>query len=206
MNRYIFLLAFFLSVATFTLKAQIRAVTDDGTPVLLYPDGTWQYDRGERGFDRGRDSRRGLERGHVSNSMEISFNNEIVFVLKGGRLHDFLILDRYDVVYSRSRGVHLLPYDWQLDRELGSGRVSQIGPYRIEYEPFSDRITKVGKYRVEYETFEDTVKRIGGLSIEYDFFSGKLKRIGNVRIEYDFFSGHVKSISGDNPGVTIRFF
>lgn len=211
-KRLAFLFALIL-LTTLPSLAQIRAITEDGRSVILFRDGTWQYDRGQNPWENHpnnpfwqQPSEFNVDPGATGKSVDIVIKEELVFQLRDGLLTDFLILDkRGNIIYSMSKGVQSLPFDWRVQYELGSDRVSSVGPYKLEYEFHTDRIENIGGYKIQYSFFDNRVEQIGNLAIKYDFHTDRITQIGKFKIEYNFFNNQVEKISGTNPGVILYF-
>jgi hypothetical protein len=76
----------------------------------------------------------------------------------------------------------MIPGD-DIEYDLLSGKVTQIGDVEIDYNLVSGRVEKVGDVRIRYQlsTGKRKVKEVGGLKINYDLF-GKIKGTrGQVR-------------------------
>lgn len=195
--------------------AQVRAYTEDGIQVLLYPDGTWSASRDPFGSDYGRrpdivpfdpnESRVDILGGDLK-SVEIMIRGEIIFVLKNGYLDNIRIIDprgyqlfdmktgeavrtaRNNVIFDRNRIVRYGRYDFKY--AFHDGVLERVGPYDIEYEFPNNK----------------KVERIGNLKIEYDFFTDRIERIGGVRLHFDGIRGPLDRVSGSNEGVILTFF
>ena len=198
-----------------SLTAQIRAYTERGETVLLYPDGTWTYDRGSsygewQGWGRRsidpNDSKVYIDRGSSGKSAELIIKGELVFTLKNGLLDNIQILDRFgQVLYDHKTGDATYTSGAEIRYDFDN-RLIRYGRYDIKYRFSDDKPEKFGPYVIDYDFGSDRVKRIGSYIIEYDFFTDRIKRIGNVIIDFDRFHERIRSIKGSNPGMIITIF
>lgn len=185
--------------------SQVRARTEYGEIVLLYPDGTWYYlEQHEpeihNGYGRG-DHQVNIDAGATGKRFAMVVDELLFFFIDNGQLEDIYIYDpRGSLVYSLSEGVKRLPYNWSIQYDTGmERRVRKLGPYAFEYDWHTGRPDKIGRYEIEYRFHDNRVERIGNYRIEYDFRTGRLSRVGNLQIEYEFMTDGIKEIRGKEP-------
>lgn len=169
-------------------QAQQIAVTQDGTRVVLYNNGTWRYlDRGNPGLpsERPSDGKAQIyfDRKADGNKAIITIRDDISFYIEYGRLKDFKVLNRHF-------GPNGVPDDYLIEYEFNSDQVKKIGPYKIEYRTFEDDVTSVGGYRIDYEAFDKRIRQIGDTRIKYNFFNNRIEKIE----------------PGRNPNLTIELY
>lgn len=213
-NSFLLVCLLALLTAGFSAKAQIRAYTEDGISVVLYPDGTWESSRdpffGKR-RPRGmypidpQESRVDIEKGSDLKSCRIMIRGEIIFTLRNGFLDNVTLLDEWgNAIYDQKTGetAYLPGREVLYDRD----RIIRYGKFDFKYSFHDDKLEKIGPYDIKYIFADDRVSKIGSYNIEYDFFTDTIKRIGNVCLELDSFRERLKRVTGSNPGVVITFF
>lgn len=179
------LLPAFLLIYAVESHAQQIAHTRDGSAVILYDDGTWEY----ADWDEHRSDIE-IDESGSGTSADIVIKNNLRFRIRNGMLDGFEVL--------RGNGIRL--YDNM------SGKLRKIGPYELEYEFSTERLKKVGAYKIEYDFSSGKITRIGSYPIEYDFHTGKISRIGNTYFKYSFFNGKLTEVKGDTSGIKITVF
>ena len=165
--------------------AQMRAITQGGQVVLLYPDGTWRYEYDSWG--RG-DSQINIDAGATGKRFGALIDGHLYFIINDGQLEDLYIYDaRGRVVYSLQDGIDRVPFDWTIQYDIGNARrIRKLGPYEFKYHWRTGQLEKVGNYQIEYH-----------------FHNNKVERIGNIRINYDFMTDGIESISGREERVML---
>ncbi|MDY6148906.1 MAG: hypothetical protein SPI35_07830 [Porphyromonas sp.] len=185
------------------------ATTSDGTQVILYNDGTWEYASRQIGnrpsWDIPNDAAVWVAPGTEYRSAEITINKEVRFKIENGILENVQLLHRGFVVYDHQTGVVDRSFFRRVKYDM-KGRVERLGNWGIEYDFLSGAIKKIGRYPIEHSFITNKIERVGSLKIEYEFDTERIKRIGNMRIEYDFFSKQVEEIKGENKGVQILIY
>ena len=134
-------LLFLLLIGALTTSgaAQMRAITQDGQVVLLYPDGTWRYEydsnrRDDYSWGRG-DSQINIDAGATGKRFGALIDGHLYFIINDGQLEDLYIYDaRGRVVYSLQDGIDRVPFDWTIQYNIGNARrIRKLGPYEFEY-------------------------------------------------------------------------
>lgn len=207
--RQLLLFALFIGVVATSGVAQMRAITQSGREVLLYPDGTWQYENSNNGLDdygwgRG-DSQINIDSGASGKRFGALIDRRLYFIINDGQLEDLYIYDdRGSVAYSLREGVKRVPFNWTIQYDIGTkGRIRKLGPYEFEYNWLTGQLEKVGNYQIEYHFHNNKVERIGRYRIEYDFHTERLSQFGNLHIEYDFISDSIERIIGREENVML---
>lgn len=184
--------------------AQEIAYTEDGRRVVLYPNHTWDYMRGDdredvtsddgwltQAIDRQRRDKsyyelRMQDRVAGTNA-EIVIDGALRFVLSSGRLA------KWEIIPVRKYG--------RYDR-----RQKPNSQYNIKYNKFNDKLERVGEYEIRYDFASDRVTQIGKYVIEYNFFNDKISRIGTTEIEYGPFNDQVTEVKGETPGLIVYLY
>lgn len=189
--------------------AQMRAITQGGQVVLLYPDGTWRYEydsnrRDDYSWGRG-DSQINIDAGATGKRFGALIDGHLYFIINDGQLEDLYIYDaRGRVVYSLQDGIDRVPFDWTIQYDIGNARrIRKLGPYEFKYHWRTGQLEKVGNYQIEYHFHNNKVERIGQYRIDYDFRTERLSQFGNIRINYDFMTDGIESISGREERVML---
>lgn len=193
-----------------TASAQIRATTEYGDRVILYPDGTWryigQYDDGiNNGYGWG-DDQVNIDAGASGKRFAVVLDDhQLFFVIDNGQLEDIYIYDRRGgLVYTYREGIKRVPYNWTIQYDTGfEQRLRKLGPYTFEYNWHSGKLERLGEYEIEYRFHDDRVEQIGNYSIDYDFRTGRVSEVGNIRIEYEFMTNGIRGISGREPSLQL---
>lgn len=189
--------------------AQMKAITQGGQVVLLYPDGTWRYDYGNNGNDdyswgRG-DTQVNIDAGATGKRFGAMIDGRLYFIINDGALEDFYIYDEHGfVAYSLRDGIERVPYNWTIQYDIGNERrIRKLGPYEFKYDWRTGQLEKVGSYQIEYHFHNNKVERIGQYRIDYDFRTERLSQFGNIRINYDFMTDGIESITGQEERVML---